>query len=255
VLAQDKSDVTGCKTRIKALDPITVANKDARTACIAQSQKAAPNPKFCDDFAQQDTPACPDGSRAALTGTKKINDPCNTASECAPDFTGIVDCQSGVCQLRKRGIEGSTPCDRTIDGDVTLSLPQPADGANVFNCFLVEDGLQCDPQSKKCVKPLADRATCNDDGECANTQFCDTTEKKCFNKLAKDNVCDEDAECNGHCDNPDPDNKAGKCIDKVNENDQCETVQWCTEGLDCVSGKCTKPGPDTRLAATCTGKQ
>lgn len=254
VLQKDKNDVAGCKTRLQALDPVSIKDKDARVACITQAKAAAPDPVFCSDFAQAVTPACPDAHRAMLVGMKKPGEICGKADDCAPDYSGTVDCTGGVCQLRKRGAESDGPCDTTIDGDVTTSLAQPADGTTVYTCFLSGDGLQCDPGSKTCVKPatVGERAACDNSGVCDKTEYCDADEKHCFPKHPKNNKCDVDDECNGHCNVEDKD-KGGFCADKVDADEDCDSTQWCMDGLECVSGKCTEPGADARLAKTCGG--
>lgn len=255
ILQKDVNDVAGCKTHLQTMDPVTIANKAARDACITQARAAAPDPAFCKDFAQANTPACPDPSRAKQKGTKKLGEICNVVDDCAPDFTGIVDCASGICQLRARGNEGDGPCDTTIDGDVILPLGgDPATDPKVFTCYRKgTTGLQCDAISKTCIKPLADRATCEDSSQCAKTQFCDKDEKRCFDKLGKDSKCNVDDECKGHCKvaTSGTGKGGGFCVDPVAEGGACDFTSWCVDGLECASGACTKPGPDTRLAATC----
>lgn len=255
ILQKDVNDIAGCKTHLMQMDPVTIANKPARDACITQSRAAAPDPAFCKDFAQANTPACPDPSRAKLKGMKKPGEVCNVVDDCAPDFTGIVDCAAGICQLRLRGNPGDGPCDTTIDGDVVLPLAEPSTEGKVFTCYRKgATGTQCDVVSKTCVEPLADRAECEDSSQCAKTQFCDKDEKRCFDKLVKDSKCNVDDECQGHCEvkTSGTGKGGGFCVDPVKESGDCDLTSWCESGLECASGACTKPGPDARLASTCT---
>lgn len=259
ILSKDLNDVAGCKAHLRDIDPLMIANKEARDACTAQAKAAFPDPNFCKDFAQANTPACPDPSRKVLTGVKKVGDTCANASECAPDFTGIVDCQGGICQLRKRGAEGEGPCDTTIDGDVTLAALDKDQSATVYTCYrgLKEGSLQCDLSSKTCITAYEDRAKCTADTQCDKAQYCnfdedDEDENRCFNKKPLNSKCHQDAECLGHCKLEEDVEKGGFCVDPVDEDADCDTTQWCKSGLECISGKCTPPGPDKRLADTCT---
>lgn len=259
-------DVPTCKTHLRAMDPITIANKAARESCLTQSKAEAPDPHFCPDFQHARNPACPDPSRGKQAGGggdagTKLGEICNKAEDCAPDFTGVVDCASGICQLRKRGDVGDT-CDTTIDGDVVTKLNEASTEATVFTCYYDGgEGTQCDLKSKKCVKPVAAGEACSYGGtECAKGTFCDKEEEKCFAKLAKNSVCKEDVECKGHCeiedasggDDDDDVVPTGFCVDAVDVDDDCGTNAWCKDGLECNSGKCTAPGPDARLGSTCT---
>jgi hypothetical protein len=255
ILQKDVNDVAGCKAHLRQIDPVTIANKDARDACLTQARAAAPDPAFCKDFAQANTPACPDPSRAKEKGTKKPGEICNVVDDCAPDFTGIVDCAQGICQLRVHGAEGDGPCDTTIDGDVVLPLAEPSTDPKVFTCYRKgTKGTQCDSVSKTCIAPLADHDPCEDTSQCAITDFCDADEKRCFPKLPKDSKCSVDDECKGHCklSTTGTSKGSGFCVDPLDADGDCELTSWCKAGLECTSGKCTAPGPDTRLAATCT---
>ncbi|MBX3227283.1 MAG: hypothetical protein KIT84_34895 [Labilithrix sp.] len=243
ILLTDKNDVAGCKTRLRALDPVTVASKEGRTACITEVLAANPSPKFCPDFAHAKTPACPDASRKELVGTKALGEVCATNAECAPDFSGIVRC-NGVCQVRKRGAAGDGPCDTTIDGDVTITSANEATGPTVYTCYLAADGLQCNPETNSCEEPTGDRKECSQSGECLKTHFCAEDEKRCFTRLGVDQKCDIDAECKGRC-------VDGFCTDTVQANEECTDTRQCADGLVCETGICTEPGPDARLAASC----
>ena len=247
VLSASLQDVAGCKTRLRALDPVTIANKQARTDCIAQAKVANPLPTFCPDFQHAKTPACPDGSRKKQVGLKKVGERCTIIDECAPSFDGIVDCRAGVCQLRKRGVEGDGPCDRTVDGDVVTATANEAQGGAVFDCYLKVDGLQCDQSQDppKCAKPVVERDKCTDSVQCAKTMYCADTDNRCFIKLGKDQKCDVDSECKGMC------SDKGFCTDAIAENGKCKVTANCVDGLECVTGVCTKTGPDARLAASC----
>ncbi len=243
VLSLPKTDIAGCKTRLAQVDPVMLKEPAARDACLAQARAATPLTNFCEDFERMDIPACPDPRRAALVGTKKVGEGCASAAECAPAFDGVVTC-AGTCSVRKRGQEGDGPCDVTIDGDVVTSLAESATGDQTYECFLSGDGLQCDPDSKKCVTPLVAKSVCTDSGQCAPGLFCDSEEKKCFAHLAKDNVCTADDECSGHC-------EEGFCAVKSKAGQPCKTNAYCVEGFACVDGSCQAPGADVRLAATC----
>jgi len=249
ILSAVITDVAGCKARLRALDPVTIASKEARPLCITQAKAAVPLPAFCPDFQHAKTPACPDGSRKPLVGLKKVGEPCAVAADCAPSFEGNVDCRAGVCQLRKRGAEGDGPCDRTIDGDVVIPAANEGQGGNVFDCYLKVDGLQCDTSQEQptCAKPLPDRATCTDSVQCLKTHFCgeDEAKKRCFTKLGKDQKCDTDTECKGRC------SDKGFCTEAIAENGDCSVTANCVDGLECVTGVCTATGDDTRLAASC----
>lgn len=254
ILKGNLSDIAGCKTRLRALDPVTIASKDARTACIAQAKIANALPGFCPDFQHAKTPACPDGHRKALVGTKKVGEVCAKVEECAPNFEGTIACTAGVCQLRKRGAEGDGPCDRTIDGDVVIATANPAQGGAAFDCYRkatekTDVVLQCDQSQDPptCARPLEERAKCTDSVQCLKTHFCSTddAEVRCFPKLPKDQKCAVDSECKGLC----ADN--GFCTDAVPENGECKVTENCADGFECVTGVCTKPGPDARLAASC----
>jgi hypothetical protein len=63
-----------------------------------------------------------------------------------------------------------------------------------------------------------------------------------------------DDECKGHCklSTTGTSKGSGFCVDPLDADGDCELTSWCKAGLECTSGKCTAPGPDTRLAATCT---
>lgn len=252
VLKKSATDVAGCKAHIRAMDPVTLADKTARDACITQAKAVAPDPHFCPDFEHANTPACPDPSRAKQQGTKKPGEICDKVEECAPDFTGIVDCAQGICQLRVRGAEGDTPCDTTVDGDVVLRAAQPSTEPKVFTCYRGgTDGTQCDLVTNTCIKALEDRAKCEGSSQCAKDEYCDTAEKRCFPKLVKNSKCDVDDECKGHCKIEDED-KGGFCEDPLPADSDCDATSWCEDGLECSSGKCTEPAPDARLAASCT---
>lgn len=269
ILQKKIDDVPGCKAHLKQTDPVTIADKTARDACLAQTRAVAADPVFCKDFAHMDNPACPDPSRAKQKNPTaaatpdagvKIGEVCNTVEDCAVDFSGVVDCAQGICQLRKRGAEGDTPCDTTVDGDVVLKLVEPSSEPTVFTCYRKgENGTQCDAKSKTCVVPVAERGKCDKDGtECEKSLFCDKPTGRCLKKLVEKSLCSRDEECKGHCQakdgaTPGEDDVAiGTCVDAVGEDEDCEATSWCADGLECISGKCTKPGPDARLAATCT---
>lgn len=252
-LPDDDAAVTTCKTHISTIDPQTYKNAQARTDCITQARAAAPKPDFCTDFQAMDIPACPDASRAKTLGTKKAGEVCTSVADCAPDYTGVVDCQSGVCQLRKRGKEGDGPCDKTIDtsaakGPVATVSPNAASGGTVFDCFLTLDGLQCDSVTQKCQKPLAEKGpTCGATSECAFDHFCDADSRQCFPKLPVSSKCDTDDECQGHCDQ----DSGGFCVTYSDVNGDCSDTSWCKKGLECDSGKCVDPAADPKLASTC----
>lgn len=273
ILQAQIDDVAGCKAHLREIDPVSIADKAARAACLEQSRAAAPAPNFCTDFQHMLTPACPDPSRKNQKNATtpeadagvRVGEVCNTVEDCAVDFSGIVDCAQGICQLRKHGAEGDGPCDTTIDGDVVLKVNEndPVAEGVVFTCYRKE-GTQCDSKSRTCVAPFGDREKCTPGGtECEKTHFCDKNEKRCFPKYPKGSVCSEDIECKGHCvaregkggddddDDDDGDLAFGDCADPVGEDEDCGTTGWCEDGLECISGKCTKPGPDARLGNSC----
>lgn len=253
VLQLPLNDVAGCKTHIQTIDPETYKNAQARTDCITQAKAAAPKPDFCSDFQAMDIPSCPDASRGKTLGTKKAGEVCTSVADCAPDYTGVVDCAAGVCQLRKRGKEGDGPCDRTIDtsateGPVVTASPNAATGGTVYDCFVTLDGLQCDSVTQKCAKPLAEKGpTCGASSECASDHYCDSDSRQCYPKLTVQSKCDTDDECQGHCDQ----DTGGFCVAYADVNGDCSDTSWCKHGLECDSGKCVAPAPDQRLASTC----
>jgi hypothetical protein len=236
-------DVPACKTRIAEIDPMMLNDAKARNDCLTQLRKVTPLNDFCTAFGNLDQNACPDVRRKDLTGAKKAGDACADVKECAPSFEGVVACR-GVCQVTKRGKEGDGPCVATV-GDVESNVEGDASGAEVFKCFL-RDELLCDPTAKKCAKPIAVGGACADTGACIGTAYCDTDTKKCTARRANGSSCQQ-GECQGAC-------VEGFCVAPAKEGAECNPTVFCATGLSCLSGKCSKPAQDARLAASCVSR-
>lgn len=234
-------DGPGCRTRIAALDPAMVKDEKARNDCMIQIRAVTSQADFCTDFGSMNIPACPDLRRRANVGTLKIGEVCAADAECAPSFEGTIAC-SGVCQLTRRGKEGEGPCRLTIEGDLETKVNDKVDGPSAVSCY-VKDGLYCDPDSKKCIRPKPVDSDCSEHSDCVPTAYCHPETEKCTIRLGGDNACTEDFQCQGLC-------KDKFCTSALEEGEKCDVNEECVTRL-CEGGRCKRPTANTRLSQSC----
>ena len=251
-MAGRPSDGAQCRAFYGAFAPSTGYDPAVGEACLKEVRAR----KDVCDTSNDAAPSCGKVFGSANRGTAKPGEACEDDEDCAAPADGEVQCESDFsngatvsqCQVRLTGVEGSTPCLGTVDGNVTI-YSGSADGTppSGYLCH-VADGLSC--QSGACKKmPEVGESCTGGTYACVPSAYCDFAAKMCKARVAVGEACADDDECvaSAYCET------AGKTCTARHA-----VGEACTLNAECQSDSCTNQkcgsGNDFALALLCGGE-
>jgi hypothetical protein len=157
-----------------------------------------------------------------FVGVRKLGEPCDDFSECAPVADAQVGCPtpaaggSSVCTISARlghlGESCSFACDDLSNKGGCLSVGQITDGAYCW----ASDGLTCSSSQSTCQPLPAAGQAC--ELACQSGFFCDGSTAVCRKKLGTGVACHGSDECSeGEC-------ESGVCVPRKLGVAACESI-------------------------------
>jgi len=236
------ADGAQCRAFYGAFAPAGSYDQASASACL-QEIRAQGSAKC--DMASGETPSCE--KVFASGGTAEPGDACEDDADCAPSDEGETECVSEFvgdasiqqCQVRVPGVEGSSPCVGTVDGNIIFGSGGDETIPTKGYLCNTADGLTCDSQSGACEALGAVGEPCSGGlYACVQTAYCDFGAGVCQQRLALGEACAGDDECqaSAYCEPSDSTCAARRAVGEA-----------CMTNAECVSDNCTNQ--------TCGGDQ
>ena len=174
-------------------------------------------------------------------------DACLVRFQCTPSVDGPVRCDGNVCHIFMAGKLGDA-CDGTAQN---VHAPPPGlDGVRSVVCYL-DDGLHCDPTTRKCAARGALETPCSGSFECIDGLICADGDGgyRCRSaRLVGESCSGADVRC---ADTLICDAATAKCVERKPVGATCAGQECVTESV-CKNGTCVLyPRDPMRYAAFC----
>jgi hypothetical protein len=138
------------------------------------------------------------------------------------------------------GMAGQGPCVATIQGDVTYFTFGSGKTPTMGVTCNVADGVYCDSTSQKCTALAATGQACQQDQQCAASDYCafgSTTGSTCQPRIAVGSACMNTGSnvcvANAYCEP-----SSNTCKAQLATGAACSTNEECQSGT-CNNGKCS----------------